>query len=42
MYSKLTNRQWLGLMIAGVVLTIGLIFGGCALMGAAFRLWGLL
>lgn len=42
MYSKLTNRQWLALMIGATVLLIALILGGCAMMGAAFRLWGLM
>lgn len=37
----MTNRQWLALMIGGTVLCICLILGGCALMGATLRMWGL-
>lgn len=38
----MTNRKWLALMIAGVVVCIGLICAYCAMVSALFRLWGLM
>lgn len=42
LWTKATDKQFAAIMIAGLILFIGLMLGGCAIIGNILRLWGCL